>query len=403
MTVPSAHASAPGEWRVAATPTSGAAERRVPAPFRLVLSTPVRGEGRVPAEALQIAAMSEARRRYKVSQFGVSVRRGVLRVTVFLLALSGASLVTTLAARNASAAPTWTASYYVESRDTGVWARYGCHLGHVDRDRPGAQNRIVVLDFGEPSLHNGVYGAFLYDGAFADRPTIAALAESFATYYYRCTEADVDSVLTLSLGTNNDGSQIANNAYQQGRAWGNLVNTVVSWAMSTGFNRQVKVHGASDMELGWNGSADTLSWLDGFDSISASAVYDYGDANSCPPLGSCANGWSQEDLYQKVAGRSSVARGLPEVYSTGQAREWSHLAGYASVYHSSTVYYTGTLAQFKACMQEGCTADNTPDEAWTALYNELQSDSRTQQSPRWSDDICYSGNNDGVCPVAEGA
>lgn len=68
-------------------------------------------------------------------------------------------------------------------------------------------------------------------------------------------------------------------------------------------------------------------------------------------------------MYQKVAGRSSVARGLPQVYGTGQAREWGYLARYASVYYSSTVFYTGTLAQNMACRQVGCPAgaNNTPD------------------------------------------
>lgn len=162
------------------------------------------------------------------------------RAAAILLGSAVSLLLSVTEAKTASAAPTWTASYYVETRDTAVWARYGCHLGHLDRDRPGAQNRIVVMDFGYPRLVNGVYGTQLLDRAFADRPTLASLAEAFAKNYYYCTETDTDSQLTLALGTNNYGSEASNNSYQQGRAWGNLVNTVVSWVTSYGYNRQVR-------------------------------------------------------------------------------------------------------------------------------------------------------------------
>jgi hypothetical protein len=69
------------------------------------------------------------------------------------LAVLLASMLVLASALPAAAAPAATSSYYV--RATGpasdaVWFDYGCAQGRADEQRPGVQNRIVILDFGAP-------------------------------------------------------------------------------------------------------------------------------------------------------------------------------------------------------------------------------------------------------------
>ena len=84
------------------------------------------------------------------------------------LAVLLASMLVLASALPAAAAPAATSSYYVRATDPAsdaVWFDYGCAQGRADEQRPGAQNRIVILDFGAPMLVNGVYGFDLPGGA----------------------------------------------------------------------------------------------------------------------------------------------------------------------------------------------------------------------------------------------
>ena len=84
------------------------------------------------------------------------------------LAIPLASMLVLVSALPAAAAPAATSSYYVRATDPAsdaVWFDYGCAQGRADEQRPGAQNRIVILDFGAPMLVNGVYGFDLPGGA----------------------------------------------------------------------------------------------------------------------------------------------------------------------------------------------------------------------------------------------
>jgi hypothetical protein len=65
------------------------------------------------------------------------------------LAVLLASMLVLASALPAAAAPAATSSYYVRATDAAsdaVWFDYGCAQGRADEQRPGTQNRIVILD-----------------------------------------------------------------------------------------------------------------------------------------------------------------------------------------------------------------------------------------------------------------
>jgi hypothetical protein len=328
------------------------------------------------------------------SGVGSAARRLVLAVAL--------AVPVVLVATPADAAPDPTTSYYV--RSTGPesatrWYDYGCAQGQRDALRPGTQNRIVLLDFGTPMLVGGVYGFDLPGGAtgeFRSRLQAKPVAVNFAVGYYACTGVDRSSTISLAVGTTNGGTQVRDNGYQQGRAFANFVKAITSAVAASGVSSQVIVRGAIDVEMDWNTYPDTREWYDGYDSLSNTPLYDFGDAAGCTQTGAattCNNGWTQERVWYVSEG-FLLAQPLPEIYtnSGSQAKQWYQLARYTARNKPAKMLMAGTLTQFGACQQVGgcTTTDNTPAEGWTQLYNLLNADPTVRHSPRWSADISYS-------------
>ena len=318
------------------------------------------------------------------------------------LAVLLASMLVLASALPAAAAPAATSSYYVRATDSAsdaVWFDYGCAQGRADEQRPGAQNRIVILDFGAPMLVNGVYGFDLPGGAtgeFRSRLDAASAAVHFARGYRGCTAADRASTITLAIGTTNRGTQVRDNGYQQGRAFANFVRSITSQVAAAGASGQVTVTGAIDVEMDWNTFGDTREWYLGYDSLSNTTIYNFGDAAGCTQDGSttaCNNGWTQERVWWVSEG-FALAHPLPEIYtnSGSMARQWYQLARYTDARHSADMVIAGTLTQFGACQQVGgcTTTDNTPSQGWTQLFDLLNADPAVRHRPRWSADIRYS-------------
>jgi hypothetical protein len=101
-------------------------------------------------------------------------------------------------------------------------------------------------------------------------------------------------------------------------------------------------------------------------------------------------GWTQDDIFQ-ISWGIPAAKPLPEIYATSGAgaKQWYQIALYASVSLSRDMNIEGALTQRQACQQVGCVAgtDNTPEQGWKFLLDELNKDIRTAQLLRWSTDI----------------
>jgi hypothetical protein len=114
----------------------------------------------------------------------------------------------------------------------------------------------------------------------------------------------------------------------------------------------VVVRGAIDVEMDWNTYPDTREWYDGYDSLTNTPIYDFGDAAGCSQTTTnttCNHGWTQNRVWW-VSDGFLLAQSLPR--------------------------------------RPTPTAAHT--EGWTQLYNLLNADPTLRHRPRWSADIGYS-------------
>lgn len=297
----------------------------------------------------------------------------------------------------------YTTSYYMKSADSTASYNLGCQLGTRDAGLPGAQDDLVILDYGQPiyDLMNGSYqyGTFDFAWAYLTVDQIAFSVERFAEGYYICTGKDYTSRLKIGIGTSNYGGlnttcpECAVNA-AHGKVWATMVNSVNAWIVSKQYSGQVSAVGANDIELTWNTYAKTRDWLDGYDSANQYELINYGAVEGCPSPShltwQCNNNWTQENVWYAVWGAPAVYP-LPEIYANDgiNAEQWYWVSVYAYVNHGLAINFAGVLTQKQSCGSECTSLGNTPQQGWSQLQNLLNSDSRTVDPLHWSTDIAY--------------
>lgn len=257
---------------------------------------------------------------------------------------------------------------------------------------------ISELDFGQPWQSGATQGTWSFNatyGRFLSTSTIQEAVKQFAWGYYYGTGSDTQSQMRIAVGTNNYGS---NTTYAHGQSWAQTINSIGVWLANNSPGSQVTVRGASDIEVGYSSSSTAYSWVNGYANSWSSPyyLYNYGDASGCPQSGTtgtpgaCNNNWNQENV-EYVSWGAPPSFPTPEVYATtgANAKQWQQISLYAYLAHGSSMSFSGPLSQSQACAQRGGCAgvNNTPDQAWTQLWNELNSDSRTVQNMSWSTDI----------------
>ena len=292
--------------------------------------------------------------------------------------------------------PAYSTSYYMRTTNPQTFYTLGCTKGKQDLKLAGAQDMVVVLDFGAPTNDGGV-GADLFGLGPATTGQIAKAVEQFGFGYVACVGADTSSHLRIGIGTSNYGDEVN---IDTGSGWGTMVNTVNAWFKSQGYFARVDAVGASDIELSWNDPDTTLNWLDFYNNHSDYAFYDYGDAAGCPtfvyPNWTCNPPWTQEYVWY-VAFGSGSSYPLPLIYSEdgGNAQQWAMLSRWAYNNHHVRMDFKGAFTQWQACKQfpNGCGTglDNTPAQGWQQLYNALKTKTYTAQSLPWSTDIMWQG------------
>lgn len=291
--------------------------------------------------------------------------------------------------------PPYSTSYYMRTINSSKMADLGCFLGSEDQDSPGEQDSLVVLDFGMPREWDGNYGASLFGFGPASVDELAFAIETVGYLYYMCSPDDPGSHLRIGVGTSNYGSQVS---YSHGAAWAQMVNSINAYFISAGIFHRVDAVGMNDMEVSWNTTTITRAWVDGYDSTNLYPLISFGDAAGCPTYyyswWTCANGWSQEDVWYISYGVGS-SYPLPLIYADSgvNAEQWHLLSLYSYEEHGQAMEIQGTMTQYQACLQVGgCgTLDNTPEEGWTYLWTYLNSDVRTAQGLRYSTDIMRFG------------
>jgi hypothetical protein len=325
----------------------------------------------------------------------------------------------------------WTRVYYVG--DITKLGDIGTTLGIHDRDTPGTQDHLVVLNFGHPHQLSGLWGSKLrgfgtfvpIDDPFSSNDIIASSLAVAQNYRFN-TGVDAFSSLRLVIGTTNaiDRKQSATWIQGHGGAWADMVDTLRS-LIATCCYPQVSVVGGNDMEaenntpgMNFTGAYSTTLWVNSYVAASdcipsagdAGCLYNFG-TNAANAGGACATTWSDPWTYCDVSYISwrvkknpgdthTMARPLPQIYTTSGTNSdaWHDLSAYSvNVWNTAPVYFVGSLTQKGACQQAGCPATemNTPDQGWIQLWADLYSDPVTRGTSlnlRWLTDIknqCY--------------
>ncbi|GCE19565.1 hypothetical protein KDK_33650 [Dictyobacter kobayashii] len=254
-------------------------------------------------------------------------------------------------------------------------------MGRADASHSPVINSEVVLDFGG-QLSNGS-GALMINGVTISNAQIEAVAEEFAHGYWHCTgSGDTSSVLKLGIGTNNSYYDVSSAG---GKTWVNMVAAVQSYNHSKGYDSQVVMMGANDMEPGFGSASSTIAWAQGFASVSGYLYLDYGSADGCPQYstgnGSCNNGWNQYHEWYLSWG-SPAAIVAPEIYYSSMARQWAMISLYAAQSQGGAVQMQGPMDEYDLD-----TSSLTPRQAWSDLWTNLNYKSSTAQNMPFSLEI----------------
>src|SRR3990172_3406437 len=327
-------------------------------------------------------------------------------------------------------APLFSTSYYIQDGDPAKLYDLGYLLGTRDMTTPGRQDSLVILDFAQMWIENGVYGVlgFQYPSGVWRFRSIAQLKESvkgFAQGYWVGSGSDKVSHLTLGIGTSSFGLFNLPNEDQQtiagdfGRNWAKMVNELNSCATGEPYCSQVFFTGAIDIEWAgtknsegkylWQSPTVVYGWVNEFDKwdMDTAIYFNYGACVGCPAspdqnwIYTAGLPWSQEHVWNVSWGRQP-AYALPEIYCDncwptnnpiyGLADQWAAVSKAGSLYWGSRIIFTGAMTQLQACQQRGgsecLVLDNTPAEGWGQLVDKVNADIYTEQPlPQFSTDI----------------
>lgn len=290
----------------------------------------------------------------------------------------------------------YSTSYYMITIDPEFSYDLGCEIGTRDANASGAQDSVVVLDFSYPVCNtDGSFGAELFGFGPVPLSEIQTAAQNLALGYYQCSVSDTESNLVIGVGTNNRpmSCETSQEITDHGTAWAGMVNQVNQWAIGQGIFGQVQAYGANDIEIGWNTPTLSRDWIAGYEEVNDYPLIHFGDAAGCPyednPDWMCGGAWTQEDVWY-VSWGASASLPLPLIYLTNgvHAQQWASLSQYGVENHGSRMDFTGVFTQSQACEQWGCSGtDNTPEQAYRQLYDELNKSPETAQELNWSTDI----------------
>ena len=308
-------------------------------------------------------------------------------------------------------------SYYITQLDSLY------HLSHTlgvhDRDTPGTQDNLVILDFGYPAKEGSTYGVYLvFDetGTFYSTTQVINSAIAFAYGYYIGTGIDLTSHLRMVIGVNNCCNASTLALFQgHGTAWGQALDLIRSGISS--YSSQVDAVGGNDIEMTFSDPYITTQWLNnymaastcvsGSDDSVEGCFYNFGNLTVSISGTSCATNrsspWVACDVWYVSWGAQKngkhFARPLPEIYVRYDpnfpqypwgynATAWKDLSLFsANQMSAGKMYFVGTLTQRARC-GEGCNEGNNYSwEGYLLLYEALGSNPTTSMNLRWSTDI----------------
>src|SRR5947209_8758659 len=239
----------------------------------------------------------------------------------------------------------------------------GCRAAH---GAPG----LIILDWGQPVyLGNNTYGTYDFGGHLDSDTAILHAVANFAQGVWSCRTGSTNIAIGIGQSNYYSGNSIPLTTaawYADGQQWGNLVNTVQSF-ISNNHYTVVGSNGAGDLEVEWETFALTSSLVNGYNSVTRHAYFDFGDDSP---------GWWSNYQVWYVAYGATDNFPLPEIYYNADATyDWEPLAVRACRYEGGPINFKGT-------MSENASGTNSPGQAFIDMYNAEASNSCTARAPR---------------------
>lgn len=252
-------------------------------------------------------------------------------------------------------APAATTSIYESTTSASTLQSQGCSAAST----PG----LVVLDWGEPDTVSGAYGTYDFGGVAVSDTTILHAVANFALGVWDCRTSATN--LAIAVGQSNYGSAIALNTTTwnaDGAAWGDLINNIQSYVVSSGYSNVIGIYGAGDLETEWNSFSVTSSMVQGYNGATTRLFFDFGD--DTPGY------WTNYDVWY-VAWGAADDEPLPEIYYNADATEdWGPLATWSCANGYGTMDFKGT-------MSEAVSGTASPSGSFDDMYNALGTNSCT--------------------------
>ncbi|PKO12618.1 MAG: hypothetical protein CVU39_23320 [Chloroflexi bacterium HGW-Chloroflexi-10] len=309
----------------------------------------------------------------------------------------------------------YTTSWYMTPLSVTTTYAKGCAAGNQTKTVAGAQDGLIILDYGQPWSDGIQYGTLLLtEPTYNLNSTndIMVYTRNFINGYMACS--DGISTIDIGIGTTNYVYYIGEEncygqnwfcttgrAYNHGKAWAQMVLSMHNWVAQQGYAAQVTVSGATDIELSWNYATVSRAWVDGFDDFDNDTVifYNYGTCDGCPTRLAPKDDpdlvwdWTMSDVHY-TAWRAGAVWPIPEIYDNEGilARQWAYLSKWGVSRGYTRMYFLSALTQMQACIGNSdphCSyLDNTPVQAWHQLHDELNYWPETAQyTIPWMTDI----------------
>lgn len=314
-----------------------------------------------------------------------------------LMIIVGTAMVRLVSAAQTTPPP-YTHSWYVTNPDSTVMTNLGYSDGTFDNQN--STNSTVVLNFGQPEKQSGAqydgYGTyyFAYQNPFMSDSQIVAAVEAYAAGWYSAT--GTNPRLKMVIGTNNYNQCPFGGSctpYDAGYQWGNVVNDVQSWLVSTNKSWQITAYAGSDMEQPsggqiWDCATKTRQFVDGFtaNNPSYALFLNYGTAwlpNAC---------WSVQDV-QYVSYGAAYNYPLPEIYTAAARDSWVsvRVQGYMDFVGVMTECTGGDPLPTGDCWVGGNINEwqYSPTKAWNEFWNALINNGVGEQSLDYATNIRY--------------
>jgi hypothetical protein len=260
-------------------------------------------------------------------------------------------LAATRPALAATAPPPVQAFYMFGGSAAGLENEANADACTFARNQPNSQTYILLLDFGAARVFpNGDTGAIDFSNTAFKNATIRLALMAAADGYHNC---HVKGGVIIEYGNSN--YHMSNVGMTNADAWNAGYNQeqaaedVSDYQIAHEYSSQGSGAG-SDMEPSYDGQMITKQLVNGSAAQGWSLYDDYGSIDGCPTSGSsngsCNNGWSVSDVaYVSFHG---IALGLPEIYYTVSANQWTVVRKYWDATHTPGYFFDGVTGETPA-------------------------------------------------------